>query len=218
MVKVRASAKKTKPSVRTKKDAASAKKTKPSVRTKKDIFRGELVENRIVIWNLDSSRAIFKGAFYGKPLGVPKPKGDDFNAPLILDLIEGYYLATNDKLRVFDVQTKKRVSRRKIKEKCESEYVQFNEKFLVYEKLRNASYVVTPGIKFGCDFAVYEHGPGIDHAPYLVQVMKPGEDMTGTGIVLAGRLATTVKKQFLIALPQIENGSVEFVSFDWWRA
>jgi tRNA-intron endonuclease len=75
---------------------------------------------------------------------------------------------------------------------------------------------VTPGIKFGCDFAVYKHRPGIDHAPYLVQVMKLGHGPIATYIMLSGRLATTVRKQFLIAT--VKGGRVSFLSFDWWRA
>ncbi|NMJ87528.1 MAG: tRNA-intron lyase, partial [Thaumarchaeota archaeon] len=80
------------------------------------------------------------------------------------------------------------------------------------------AYVVTPGIKFGCDFAVYEHGPGIDHAPYLIQVVKPEDMITATAIILAGRLATTVRKQFILAISWLKEKKVEFVSFDWWRA
>jgi tRNA-intron endonuclease len=37
-------------------------------------------------------------------------------------------------------------------------------------------------------------------------------------IVLAGRLATTVKKQFILAIVNQGNDSVKFVGFDWWRA
>ena len=181
------------------------------------MFKGKLVENRIVIWDLDASRALFQDGFFGKPLGVPKPKGADFDAPLILDLIEGYYLVNKERLRIFDAGTGRRISTKRIREKCESEYVKFQEKYMVYDELRNSGFVVTPGIKFGCDFAVYEHGPGIDHAPYLVQVMEPKEKLTATSIVLSGRLATTVRKQFAIAM-LVEGHQVEFVSFDWWRA
>jgi tRNA-intron endonuclease len=42
--------------------------------------------------------------------------------------------------------------------------------------------------------------------------------LTTTGIVLAGRLATTVKKQFILAIPYLKLGKVHFVGFDWWRA
>jgi tRNA-intron endonuclease len=52
----------------------------------------------------------------------------------------------------------------------------------------------------------------------LVQVYKPGFDITATAIVLAGRLATTVKKQFIVAIPKTKDKKVEFIGFDWWRA
>ena len=139
------------------------------------LFKGELVENRIVIWDIEQSKKIFGDGYYGKPLGVPKPKGTDFDAPLILDLIEGYHLVSEKRLTIRDSNSGKVVSKRKLVEKCESEYVLFKEKFLVYKELRSRGYIVTPGIKFGSDFAVYEHGPGIDHAPYLIEVKKAEE-------------------------------------------
>lgn len=178
---------------------------------------GELVENRIIIWDIEESRKLFKEGFYGKPVGIAKPKGADFDAPLILDLIEGYYLAKIGRITIHKGE-KKKVSLKVMEKICNQEYVDFKEKFLVYKKLRETNYVVTPGIKFGCDFAVYEHGPGIDHAPYLVQVVKPDDDITATSIVLSGRLATTVRKQFILALVDIKQERVNFLSFDWWRA
>ena len=48
--------------------------------------------------------------------------------------------------------------------------------------------------------------------------MLPQSNLTATGIVLAGRLATTVKKKFLIAVVKDSNEEVEFLSFEWWRA
>ena len=142
---------------------------------------GELIENRIIVWDLEASRRLYQEAYYGKPLGIPKPKDFNFQAPLILDL---------------------------------------KEKFLVYTKLKEKEYIVTPGIKFGSDFAIYhkDKGPGKEHAPYLVKVMKPNEKIDSLGIVLAGRLATTVRKQFIIAIANIKNNNVDFIGFDWWRA
>ena len=187
-------------------------------RLKNKLPRGELVENRIILWNIQESRTIFSMGFYGKPIGVPKPKGNDFDAPLVLDLIEGYYLVIKGILKVYNPLNQKSVALRRIGEICEEQYVDFSEKFLVYTKLRDSGLIVTPGIKFGCDFAIYEKGPGIDHAPYLIQVVKTSDKLTATGIVLAGRLATTVRKQFTIALANTEENNVSFLSFDWWRA
>ena len=181
-------------------------------------IKGELVENRIVVWDLEQSRNLFGEGFYGKPLGVPKPKGTEFNSPLILDLIEGYYLLKNNKLSIYKSNERNIVSVKNMDSICKSEYADFDNKYLVFTELRKSGYVVSPGIKFGCDFAVYEHGPGIDHAPYLVQVVKPDDMLTATAIILAGRLATTVRKQFILAIPRLKEKKVEFMSFDWWRA
>jgi tRNA-intron endonuclease len=51
-----------------------------------------LADGRLVVWSIDDSRRLFNTDFYGKPLGNPKPK-EDFDEPLILDLVEGVYLA-----------------------------------------------------------------------------------------------------------------------------
>ncbi len=179
--------------------------------------RGKLFENRIVIWDIDSSRRLFKDGYYGKPLGIPKPKDFQFDAPLILDLMEGYYLATKKALEVED-QAGEELTPTQLHEVCEASYTDFAGKFMVYRKLRDDGFVVTPGIKFGSDFAVYEHGPGIDHAPYIVQVESPDSKMTATSMVRSGRLATTVRKQFIIAIPDKEKKQIEFLRYDWWRA
>lgn len=178
---------------------------------------GRLFENRIVVWDIQDSRRLFKDGYYGKPLGIPKPKDFEFDSPLILDLMEGYYLATK---KVIDVENQagEELSAKKLHEICESSYPDFAEKFMVYKKLREDGFVVTPGIKFGSDFAVYEHGPGIDHAPYIVQVMSPESKMTATSMVRSGRLATTVRKQFIIAIPNTGKRSIDFLRYDWWRA
>src|SRR6476619_8391993 len=173
---------------------------------------GTLVENRILISDLENSRAIFSLGYFGKPLGISKPKDNIFESPLILDVIEGCYLVDSMLLEISHISGKK-VSLKEMKSVCRKQYADFDTKYLVFKKLRDLGYIVSPGIKFGCDFAVYEHGPGIDHAPYLVQVFRPTDHMTATGIVLAGRLATTVKKQFILAIPKVKGKKVDFVGF-----
>lgn len=181
-------------------------------------MQAELVGNRIIVWNIEDARSLFKEGFYGKPLGIPKPKNAEFDAPLVLDLIEGYYLLEKGKIALRKSPSHTKVNVKMLRKICEAEYIEFPEKYLVYKNLREAGFVVTPGIKFGCDFAVYEHGPGIDHAPYLVEVVKPSQDLTATRIILSGRLATTVRKQFILAVANVSQERVEFIAFDWWRA
>ena len=153
--------------------------------------------------------------YYGKPIGIPKPKPGEINVPLILDLIEGLYLLQKSKITI--KKTKKKITEREILEICRREYHNFDKKFLVYKNFRDKGYIVSPGIKFGCDFAVYQKGPGIDHAPYIVQVYNSRDSITSTGVVLAGRLATTVRKQFILAIPHGKN-DVGFLALDWWKA
>jgi tRNA-intron endonuclease len=181
------------------------------------MISAKLIENRIIVWDISYSKTLFGNGYYGKPLGIVKPKGTEFDAPLVLDLIEGCYLIEKQRLEVSQVDGKA-VPLDKIKRICKKQYTDFDADYLVYQDLRDKGYVVTPGIKFGCDFAVYEQGPGIDHAPYLVQVFRAADELAATGIVLAGRLATTVKKQFILAIPKVKQKKVDYVGFDWWRA
>jgi tRNA-intron endonuclease len=179
---------------------------------------GYLVGNRVCVWDREQSRQLYKEGFYGKPLGIPKPKGPDFDAPLLLDLLEAYYLYKKGRIVVVDLRTGRPVSLEALKRRCSREYVEFAEKYMVYEHLRERGFVVTPGIKFGCDFAVYEHGPGIDHAPYLIQVFRPSAKITAPHIVLAGRLANTVRKKYIMAIADRRRKRISLLGFEWWRA
>jgi len=179
------------------------------------ILKTELLENRLIVWNTKDAKKLFSEGYYGKPIGIPKPKLNEINVPLILDLIEGYYLMTKTKIQVYE--NKKKITIKKMFNVCLEQHHNFEKKFQVYNDFRNKGYIVNPGIKFGCDFAVYEKGPGIDHAPFLVQVYSKNENMTSTDIVLAGRLATSVKKQFILAIPSGKE-KVEYIALDWWKA
>jgi len=84
--------------------------------------------------------------------------------------------------------------------------------------LRDSGLIVTPGIKFGCDFAVYKYGPGVEHAPYMVTVKRSDSYITATEIVKNGRLATTVRKRFIIAVPDVAAKKVKYLIFKWFKA
>ena len=178
-------------------------------------MRCEIIENRLIVWNIEDSKKLFSNGYYGKPIGISKPKPEEINVPLILDLIEGLYLLENRKISIF--KDKKKISVDEMITICKKEYHDFDKKYLVYKNFRDKGYIINPGLKFGCDFAVYEKGPGIDHAPFLIQVYNRSDPVTSTAIVLAGRLATTVRKQFILAIPKGKN-KVDFLALDWWKA
>ena len=64
-------------------------------------MKSELIDNRIVVWNVKDSKKLFMQGYYGKPIGMPKPKIEEINVPLILDLIEGYYLLQKSKISIW---------------------------------------------------------------------------------------------------------------------
>jgi tRNA-intron endonuclease len=177
----------------------------------------ELIENFLVVWDSTEGSRLYKTGFYGKPLGISKPKIPEFNVPLILDLMEGLYLAEKDRITIRDSERSK-VGLRKLRQKARQLYEEFDEKYTVYRDLRDSGLIVTPGIKFGCDFAVYKYGPGVEHAPYMVSVKKAGADITATEIVKAGRLATTVRKRFIIAVPDVDAEKTKYLIFKWFKA
>ncbi len=178
----------------------------------------ELIENFLVVWNPKEGSELYKTAYYGKPVGIPKPKVPDFDVPLILDLMEGLYLVEVERIEVYENSNQNLVSLKKLRHKAKQLYDGFEEKYAVYHDLRDSGLIVTPGIKFGCDFAVYKYGPGVEHAPYMVTVKKAGSEISATEIVKNGRLATTVRKRFIIAVPDLASKEIQYLIFKWFKA
>jgi tRNA-intron endonuclease len=179
-------------------------------------YEAELVEERLIVWDPKQGSEIYKLGFFGKPVGIPKPKIMEFDVPLTLDLIEGLYLLEKGVIKIRS-SSGKYLSVKELFVQGEKHHERFRLKYMVYENLRDRGYVVTPGIKFGCDFAVYERGPGIDHAPFLVSIKTEKSRIDALEIVRAGRLATTVKKNFIVAIPNPRTGRVKYLMFKWWK-
>lgn len=179
------------------------------------MVKAEYVEGNIVVFDRESARKLYTSGYYGKPLGVSKPKDLDFDEPLVLDLIEALFLFDEGELKVY--MDKKELSRDELERLGKECYTRFDELYMVYRDLRKRGFIVTSGIKFGSDFAVYKHGPGIDHAPFIVQVKSIFDEIHATELVRAGRLATTVRKNFIIAIPEYTSGKVRYLVFSWTR-
>jgi len=178
----------------------------------------ELIENFLVVWNPHEGSQLYKNSYFGKPVGIAKPKIPEFDVPLVLDLMEGLYLAEKEKIEIYQNPSRAKVSLKKLRQKTKHLYDEFEEKYLVYNDLREGGLIVTPGIKFGCDFAVYKYGPGVEHAPYMVTVKRVGSDISATEIVKNGRLATTVRKRFIIAVPDMDSKEIKYLIFKWFKA
>ncbi len=97
----------------------------------------EFIENFLVVWNPKKGSELYKLGFYGKPVGIPKPKIIDFDAPLILDLMEGLYLAEKGILTVSEGPKKAVVPIEKLRKRARKLYEEFDLKYAVYQDLRD---------------------------------------------------------------------------------
>lgn len=181
------------------------------------VSEARLLGSRIIVWNPEDSLFLYKNGFYGKPVGVSKPKTDeDLKTQLELSPLEALYLMEKQLLKVKDLRGKS-ISKKRLFEIAKKSHRRFNDLYLVYKDLREKGYVVRPGLKFGGDFAVYLMGPGIDHAPFIVHVIPQNEKIDPVEIVRAGRLTHTVRKKFVIATIDPQSKEVRYYMFMWWK-
>jgi len=175
----------------------------------------KLVESSIIVFDHEVATFLYTGGrYFGKPIGVRKPKPDvHYDKPLELSLIEGYYLLQKEKIEIQDPKSGKLLIDKELEQIADKYYDNFLSKYEIYADLRDKGYVVRPGLKFGADFAVYKQGPGIDHSPYLIQVLPKHANLTAIDIVRAGRLANSVKKKFIIANALNRT----YYGFKWFR-
>ena len=175
-----------------------------------------LVGDRAIVWDPEHGMLLYNNGYFGQPVGIRKPKSSVFDKPLELSLLECAYLTRENRLQVLDSRDGHILNFDNILERGREISDEFKDRFLVYSQLRELGYVVRPGMKFGTDFAVYEKGPGLDHAPFLVHVIPQKDGVVPLDIVRAGRLATSVRKRFIVATVK-ENGEIAHYSFMWHR-
>lgn len=175
---------------------------------------GELIDHRVIIWKIEDAKKLYKNGFFGKYMGIKKARSLEIDRPLELSLIEALYLAMENKIKVF--LSDKELSLKELQEIAKEIYTDFEEIFLVYKDLRKRGFVVKSGMKFGTTFAVYEYGPGIDHAPFLVHVIPFHQKLDPLEIVRAGRLSHSVKKKFIIATKEPDSNDISYFVFKWF--
>src|SRR5438067_11044586 len=114
----------------------------------------ELIGTRLIVWDAKNGLDIYRSGFFGKPVGIPKPKPDqDFDVPLLLDLMEGRNLLEHQRIPGSDGRTKEPVRKSVLLREARETYRGFSQAYQVYQDLRHKSYLVTPGTKFGADVA-----------------------------------------------------------------
>lgn len=174
----------------------------------------KFVNSRVIVFNpLYASYLYVKQKFFGSPLGINKPRLEYFSKPSELSLIEAYYLLEKERITIFDVLLKKFISIEEFYEIGKKIHYKFEEKYTIYKDLREKEYIPRPGLKFGADFVVYKKGPGLEHSPFIVHVLPHDSKITAIDMVRAGRLATSVRKKFVIANPLTNT----YYFFEWFK-
>lgn len=181
-----------------------------------EIAVAELVGDRGIVWNSEDGMRLYANGYFGQPVGIRKPKQPEFDKPLELSLLECAYLVKIGSLKVHDSSEDKILTTENIVALGIASTPEFKDRFLVYSEVRDLGYIIRPGLKFGTDFAIYEHGPGKDHAPFLIHVIAQRKGVAPLDIVRAGRLATSVRKRFIIATVK-DTGDIAYYSFVWHK-
>ncbi|MHA1149832.1 MAG: tRNA-intron lyase [Promethearchaeota archaeon] len=179
-----------------------------------EIIPTKFVNSRIIVFNpLFASFLYVKKGFFGSPLGINKPRLEYFNKPSELSVIEAFYLLKKGIISISDVKTGKDLTSEEFSEKAKEIHNKFEEKFIIYNDLREKGYVPRPGLKFGGDFVVYKKGPGLEHSSFIVHVLPHDSKISAIDMVRAGRLATSVRKKFVIANPL----TCSYYFFEWFK-
>ncbi|QGA54770.1 tRNA-intron lyase [Sulfolobus sp. E5-1-F] len=174
-----------------------------------------LVGSKVLIPNVDESRYIYSNGFYGKPIGISKPKGPkDIIRPLELSLIESVYLAKKGLIKVTD-KNGEVLEYEKLYEYSSKVINKFDIIYKVYEDLREKGFIVRSGVKYGADFAVYTLGPGLEHAPYVVIAVDIDEEITPHELLSFGRVSHSTRKRLVLALVDRKSESVRYIMFKW---
>ncbi|MHA2087681.1 MAG: tRNA-intron lyase [Promethearchaeota archaeon] len=174
----------------------------------------KFINSRVIVFNpLFASYLYVKRGFFGSPLGINKPRLEYFSKPSELSLIEAYYLLENNEITIFDVKDKKDLNPKEFFEIATKIHKKFEEKYIIYKDLREKKYIPRPGLKFGADFVVYKKGPGLEHSLSMVHVLPHDSEITAIDMVRAGRLATSVRKKFVIANPLTNS----YYFFEWFK-
>jgi len=174
----------------------------------------KLINSRVIVFDpLHASYLYVKYNFFGSPLGIAKPRLEFFRRPSELSLIEAYYLISRNKITIFDVKSEKYLSSEEFYEIAKKMHHKFDDKYVIYQDLREKGYVPRPGLKFGADFVVYKKGPGLEHSSFIVHVQPNDSKISAIDMVRAGRLATSVRKKFVIANPL----TCSYYFFEWFK-
>jgi tRNA-intron endonuclease len=181
------------------------------------VLKGVLKGDTVIISDPEEARQLYASAFYGKFIGLDKVKPEEARntaVPLHLSILDAIYLVEQGRLAVTRSNGAP-VALDELRRIMESRFNDATTVYGVYKFFRDRGFVVKSGLKFGSLFAIYEKGPGIDHAPILIHYLDPARNITALDITRAARLSHSVRKAFVLATRDIDD--LFFIGFEWWN-
>lgn len=167
----------------------------------KKVYRGEVLENRVFIWNERDAKEVYENGFFGKII----------DNHLELALEEAMLLLKRNRLKIF--KEGKELSEKEFYEyACKVDH-EFPQKWIVYRDLRDRGLLVRTGFKFGAHFRVYERGVKLkkgkkkakEHTKWVVHAVPIEYRFSFPELARAVRLAQNIRARMLWAVIDSEN-------------
>ncbi len=163
---------------------------------------GEVVENKIIIWDKEEANNVYDNGNYGKITDEGHNE---------LSLIEGIYLLEKDKIDVKN--NAKKITRKQLYKLASEKDDELPWKYSAYKDLRDRGLLVKTGFKFGTHFRVYERGVKLkrgpketrEHTKWIVHAIPTDFTCSLPELSRAVRLAHNIRARMLWAVVDEER-------------
>lgn len=169
------------------------------MKSEEKIVNGLLEHNKVIVF--EGWENIYEPGYYGKPL----------DNRLELSLVEACLLLKRGRINV--IKNGKSINFKKLyKYSCNLDK-RFPVRYRVYEDLRTRGLLVKTGLKFGCDFRVYERGVKLkkgpksakEHTKWIVFAVPEDYYCSFPELARAVRLAHNIRARMVWAIVDNEG-------------
>ncbi|MBU4123955.1 MAG: tRNA-intron lyase [Nanoarchaeota archaeon] len=177
------------------------------------MVNGELINDKVVIYDEPEAQSIYNNGWYGV-IGEGR---------LELALIEAALLYERKRIEV--VKDNKPIGVLKFLKHCHKVDPRFSERYAVFKDLRDRGLPVRTGLKFGCDFRVYERGvkplkkgpkEESEHTKWIVFAVSEDYNCSFHELARAVRLAHNIRANMLWAVVDTDK-NVTYYSVTYMR-
>jgi len=164
--------------------------------------KAELIGGKVFIFEEAEAQKLYSTNWYGNI----SQKG------LELSLIEAALLYDREKIEIYE--KKKRMTFVKFLKYCNKMDKRFNVRYTVYKDLRDRGLPTRTGLKFGCDFRVYERGikplkkgpkQEKEHTKWVVFAVSENYTCSFPEMSRSVRLAHNIRANMLWAVVDTDN-------------